>query len=147
MADLKAPLTLEQLPGYTLRRAANAMMSEFASKIAPLDLRISEVSVLLMVGGREDITSAEIGKALDIQRANMVPLLNRLESAGLIERRPIDGRSMAIVLTDTGTERLSQARIIVEAFEAKLLARIPVEHRDHFMPALHALWKPAPSGS
>lgn len=146
MADPHPHAVLEQFPGYVLRRAANAMMGEFAGRLAPLDLRISEVSVLVMVGEREDLTSAEIGKALDIQRANMVPLLNRLESAGLIERRPINGRSMAIVLTAQGRSRLEQARTIIEAFESELLARIPAKHRDHFMPALNALWKPASRG-
>lgn len=146
MADPLPHLMLEQFPGYVLRRASNAMMSEFATRLAPLDLRISEVSVLVLVGEREDLTSAEIGKALDIQRANMVPLLNRLEAAGLIERRPINGRSMAIVLTQQGFSRLAQGRTIIEAFEAELLQRIPPKHRDHFMPALYALWKPAPQG-
>ena len=117
------------------------MMSEFTARLAPLDLRISEVSVLVMIGDRQNLTSAEIGKALDIQRANMVPLLNRLDDAGLIERRPIDGRSMAIVLTEAGVSRLAEARAVIDEFEEELLNRIPAEHRDHFMPALHALWK------
>lgn len=144
LSDPQSRMKLEQFPGYVLRRAANAMMNEFAARLSPLDLRISEVSVLVMLGDRRGLTSAEIGKALDIQRANMVPLLGRLEAAGLIERHPIDGRSMAVMLTETGLSRLAQARAIVEAFEQELLFRIPAEHRDHFMPALLALWKPAP---
>ena len=146
MTDPKSGARLEQFPGYVLRRAANAMMSELAARLAPLNLRISEASVLVLVGERQDLTSAEIGKALDIQRANMVPLLGRLADARLIERRPINGRSVAIVLTEHGFSRLAQARPIIEAFESDLLARIPQKHRDHFMPALCALWKPARRG-
>lgn len=130
---------LNELPGYALRRAANAMMAELTAQLAPLDLRISDASVLMLIADRTDMTSSDIGKVLDIQRANMVPLLNRLEAAGLIARKPIDRKSQAVILTPAGRERLIDARTVVTRFEDDLLARIPEEHRPHFLPALKAL--------
>jgi DNA-binding MarR family transcriptional regulator len=127
-------------PGYALRRAANAMMAELARRLNACDLRIAEASVLLLIDRRRDATASEIGRVLDIQRANMVPLLARLESAGLIERRPIDGKSQAVLLTPLGHERRAQADAITGAFEDDLLARVAPEHRDHLVPALDALW-------
>ena len=132
---------LRQRPGYALRRAANAMMGELARRLALIDLRIAEASVLLLVERRDDATASEIGRVLDIQRANMVPLLARLEEAGLIERKPIDGKSQAVLLTPAGQERRAQADAITTAFEDDLLARIAPEHRDHLVPALGALWR------
>lgn len=128
-------------PGYSLRRAANAMMGELAARLAPLDLRISDASALMLAGRRKDASSSEIGRILDIQRANMVPLLARLEAAGLILREPIDRKSMAIRLTPAGESRLAEVDRIIEQFERDLLARIPEEHRDHLLPALDALWR------
>lgn len=130
---------LGELPGYLLRRAAQAMMAELGNRLSPLGLRISDGTLLLVVGERHDLTSSDIGKMLDIQRANMVPLLNRLESAGLIRREPIDRKSQAIVLTETGLERLADVRAITTTFEADLLGRIPAAHRAHLVPALQAL--------
>jgi len=130
-----------RLPGYALRRAANAMMSLLSERLAPADLRIAEASVLLLVDERRDATSSEIGRTLDIQRANMVPLLNRLEAAGLIERVPLDRKSLAIVLTPAGLERLALVREITAKFEEDLLNRIPEPHRDHLLPAVNALWR------
>jgi DNA-binding MarR family transcriptional regulator len=132
---------LSQLPGYALRRAANAMMGELADRLAPLGLRVTEASVLLLAGARANATSSEIGRILDIQRANMVPLLNRLERAGLVERVPIDRKSSAIVLTVAGRKKLREVDAVTAAFEADLLARVPAEHRDHLVPALDALWR------
>jgi len=132
---------LRQRPGYALRRAANAMMGELARRLGTIDLRIAEASVLLLVDRREDATASEIGRVLDIQRANMVPLLGRLEDAGLIERKPIDGKSQAVLLTALGHERRAQADAITTAFEDDLLARIAPEHRDHLVPALGSLWR------
>jgi DNA-binding MarR family transcriptional regulator len=95
--------------------------------------------VLLLVDARRDMTSSEIGKVLDIQRANMVPLLARLEAAGVIARLPIDRKSQAIFLTAHGQSQLAEVKAITERFESELMARIPAEHRDHFLPALRAL--------
>lgn len=131
---------LAELPGYALRRAANAMMSELATRLAGIDLRISDASVLLLLSSERTMTSSDIGRMLDIQRANMVPLLNRLEAAGLIAREPLDRKSMAIVLSPGGRDKLKQVRKITAAFENDLLQRIPAEHRDHLLPALNALW-------
>jgi DNA-binding MarR family transcriptional regulator len=132
---------LAVLPGYTLRRAANAMMDELGGRLADVGLRVSDASVLLLVGERRNMTSSEIGKVLDIQRANMVPLLARLEAAGLIVRQPIDRKSQAILLTAAGLARLGEVQAITAKFEADLMARIPEAHRPHFLPALHALLK------
>lgn len=131
---------LNDLPGYALRRAANAMMAELAARLEPLGLRIAEASVLLLIAGRRDLTSSEIGKVLDIQRANMAPLLARLEAAGLIRREPLDRKSQAILLSATGEERLHAVRAITGAFENDLLGRIPEVHRPHLLPALQALF-------
>ncbi len=131
---------LAHLPGYALRRAASAMMGQLAGRFATIDLRISDASVLQLIGTRSDMTSAEIGKLLDIQRANMVPLLARLEQAGLIGRVPIDRKSQAIVLTDAGLQRLGEVIAITTNFEAELLLRVPEAHREHLLPALNALW-------
>jgi DNA-binding MarR family transcriptional regulator len=131
---------LAHLPGYALRRAAAAMMAQLAGRFAAIDLRISDASVLQVIGARTTMTSAEIGKVLDIQRANMVPLLSRLEQAGLITRVPIDRKSQAIVLTAAGLQRLGEVRAITASFEAELLQRIPEAHREHLLPALNALW-------
>jgi len=130
---------LAALPGYALRRAANAMMAELAGRLGEIELRVSDATVLLLVGERCDMTSSEIGKVLEIQRANMVPLLSRLERAGVIERKPIDRKSQAIVLTSAGVDALARVRDITGQFEQDLLDRIPAAHRAHFVPALQAL--------
>jgi DNA-binding MarR family transcriptional regulator len=131
---------LSKLPGYALRRAANTMMTDLSARLAPLDMRIAEASVVMLVDQRRDMTSSEIGRVLDIQRANMVPLLNRLDEAGLIERVPLDRKSMAIVLTSKGQEVLTAVQAITMQFEQDLLNRIPAEHRPHLVPALNSLW-------
>jgi DNA-binding MarR family transcriptional regulator len=132
---------LPTLPGYALRRAANAAAAELAGRLAPIELRQSDVSVMILIAENPGVTASAIGRALDIQRANMVPLLKRLEDAGLIDRAPIDRKSRGLELTPLGAKRLAAARAVVEKFEAELIARVPAEHRPHLLPALEALWR------
>ena len=132
---------LPSFPGYALRRAANATAAELAGRLSEVGLRQSEFSVLILIAENPGVTASAIGRALDIQRANMVPLLHRLEDGGLIERAPIDRKSFGLDLTEDGRARLGEARQVVEAFEAELIARVPPEHRPHLLPALEALWR------
>ena len=132
---------LPSLPGYALRRAANATEAELSARLAEHGMRQSDVSVLILVAENPGVTASAIGRALDIQRANMVPLLKRLEDAGLIERVPIDRKSLGLDLTPLGREKLAEGRGVVEGFERDLLQRVPAEHRAHLLPALEALWR------
>lgn len=132
---------LAERPGYALRRAANAMMGDLTSRLSAIDMRLSDASVMMLVQDRIDVTASEIGRTLDIQRANMVPLLNRLENAQLVERRPLDKRSSAIVLTLKGQQKLKQIEQITATFEEDLMERVPEIHKPHLLPALNALWR------
>ncbi|MXO59440.1 MarR family transcriptional regulator [Altererythrobacter salegens] len=132
---------LIRFPGYALRRAANATAAELAARLAPLELRQSDASLLMLIAVNPGVTASAVGRSLDIQRANMVPLLKRLEDAGLIEREAIDGKSQGLSLTPEGLRRLDAARREIEAFEAELLERVPEEHRRHLLPALNAIWR------
>jgi DNA-binding MarR family transcriptional regulator len=136
---MKDPLL--DLPGYSLRRAAAAVMAEFVQRLEPLGLRFSDVSAMLLVGANPGITASQLGRVLDIQRANMVPLIARMEAMRLLLRQPIDGKSHGLKLTEAGQERLIEARHLIENFETELVKRVPEEHRAHFKPALDALWR------
>ena len=128
-------------PGYCLRRANNAMMAELGSRLAPLEMRQTDASALILIGANPGVTASALGRRIDIQRANMVPLLNRLEEAGLIIRAPIDGKSQGLELTKEGREKLTAVVAVIEEFERELLERVPPEHRDHLLPALQTLWR------
>jgi DNA-binding MarR family transcriptional regulator len=131
---------LKSYPGYLLRRASSALTAELTRRLADLDLRIAEMSVLLLVGANPGITQSELGRLLDIQRANMTPLAVRLRDRGLITRQAVDGRSQGLALTGAGTGLASQARAIAEHFEHELVDRVPAHLRPHVLPILSALW-------
>jgi DNA-binding MarR family transcriptional regulator len=75
-----------------------------------------------------------LAQHLGIDRTVMTYLLDDLESAGLIERRPdpADRRARHVVATDTGAELLETLDHRLESAEAHLLAPLDEADRETF---------------
>jgi DNA-binding MarR family transcriptional regulator len=132
---------LRSLPGYSLRRASAAMLAEFSALLAPLNLRPTEASLLMLIDANPAITPTALGQLLGIKRANMVPLVARLDDWGYTARESIDGRSFGLTLTAAGHTICVKVKAAVALHERQLMDRIPQEHRAHFGAALNALWQ------
>ena len=137
---MKDPLA--KLCGYLLQRASAAALADLNLRLAPLGLRHAGVAMLMLIEARPGITQSQAGRILDIQRANMVPFVVRLETLGVIRRKRVDGRSQALGLTSRGRVLLERARRVVQAHEGVLLGRVPEELRPVVLPVLMALWSP-----
>jgi DNA-binding MarR family transcriptional regulator len=131
---------LLKLPGYVLRRASAAALAGLNERLLPLELRHADVALLMLIEAHPNLTQSQAGRTLDIQRANMVPFIARLQARGLLERRQVDGRSQALGLTASGRVLLAKARRAVAAHEAALLKRVPKKLRPSVLPVLMALW-------
>jgi DNA-binding MarR family transcriptional regulator len=131
------PLT--NYPGYLLRRASAMAMGNLASRLKTLELSPTEATVLSVIDANPNANQSDIGRLLDIARANMAPLVSRLAERDLIERQPVDKRSHGLVLTRTGRNLTAKIKRIFAEHEAKLLARIPVAQRDLFFSVMRAL--------
>jgi DNA-binding MarR family transcriptional regulator len=130
------------LAGYLLRRASAAALAELNQRLARLGVRHADVAMLMLVESSPGITQSEAGRVLDIQRANMVPFVARLEGLGMLQRRQVDRRSQALDLTRRGRMLLARARRVVAAHEAALVKRVPEQLRPMVLPVLMALWSP-----
>jgi DNA-binding MarR family transcriptional regulator len=128
------------LPGYVLRRAAAAAVAELNQRLAPLAVRHSDAALLIMIDASPGITQSTAGRMLDIQRANMVPFVARLERRGWVKRKRVDGRTQSLMLTLEGRSVLAKTRAIIDDFEAALIKRVPRNLRPGVLPTLLALW-------
>ena len=133
---------LRNLPGYALRRASLAVMGQLARRLAKMDLRPTEASVLVVIAANPGITQSEVGQLLEIARANMTPLAARLHDRNLIVRARVDGRSHGIRLSAAGRQLTRKVRQAMTENEAALMDRIPRADHAAFLQALQALWIP-----
>jgi DNA-binding MarR family transcriptional regulator len=131
---------LSEFPGYLVRRASSAIGAGLSAQLAPFDLRMTESSVLLLIEANRNVTQSVLCRMLDMQRANMTPLIAKLVDRGLIARNQVDGRSQGLALSDTGQTLVQDVRAVITAFENSLVARVPARHRPHILPILKALW-------
>ncbi len=131
---------LKHLPGYALRRASAARLNDLTRRLAPLELTFTEASVLMVIAANSGTTLSAIGRVLGIQRANMTPLITRMESRGLIDRVSVDGRAHGLSLSVAGLALHAKILAEVKAHEEALIALVPQKHRAALLPILHALW-------
>src|SRR6478672_9479919 len=66
-----------------------------------LGLNVAQFDVLAQVGAAEGLTQQEVADALLVTKSNVCQLLDRMERAGLVERRAA-GRANRLYLTPTG---------------------------------------------
>ena len=133
--SLKPALGLDDLLGYNLRRAHGVQRQRFNSVFAPYRIRPVQLSILGLMYEAPKLKQAELGRALDIKRANVVTLLRELENRNLITRRRTraDRRSHVLHLTPAG-KKLTQELLDLHArLEADLGERLGARDREQLL--------------
>jgi DNA-binding MarR family transcriptional regulator len=142
--NTRSPASLQEpllgLTGYVLRRASLAALAEFSQRLAPLELRPIDATLLILLDAVPQITHSEVAETLGLQRSNLVPVVVALQKRGLLERKRIDFRSEGLALTPEGRALLNKARRIIIRHEDDLMERVPPELRPMVLPILMALW-------
>lgn len=114
----------DHLLGYQLRRTTAVFMADFARVLADFEMRPAEVTTLLVIADYPDCSQSEVGEALAIKRANMVPIIARLIERGLVARTRVDGRSLALRVTPAGAAQAAEALRRIAAHEARFKAML-----------------------
>ncbi len=117
---------LRQVAGYHLKRAYNIIRSDLSKALEPLGLRITTYSSLILIVGNPGIRQSELATALDIERPNMVVILDDLEQRGWITRERVvtDRRAYALFATLAGRNVSDKAMELDSKSEAKLMSSL-----------------------
>ncbi|WP_028536910.1 MarR family winged helix-turn-helix transcriptional regulator [Paludibacterium yongneupense] len=115
-------LQLDQQLCFALYAASRAMTQAYQPLLGPLELTYPQYLVMLVLWEHDGLNVKELGERLLLDSGTLTPLLKRLETAGLIERRRSqqDERQVCIRLTDDGRERREMARSIPLAMAARI---------------------------
>ena len=108
------------------------MRSVGESALSSAGLRPRHLLTMTVLRDQGESSQADLAGTLQLDRTNLVGLLNELENEGLIERRrsPEDRRRHTVVLTDDGRERLARAEFALAAAEDIVLAGLTAKQRD-----------------
>jgi len=133
---------LPRLLGYNLRRANQASWRTYVSFIGESKIRPGLFSLLILTRSNPGIAQIELGTHLGVDKASIVALLDRLERAGLIERRRStrDRRRQGIFLTESGAVELDALVAQVRQLERHMASRFSKPELDQFLGFLHRMY-------
>ena len=131
MAD-PGPTTGERLGGMGdivglhLTLAHSAVYRHVIGSLAHLDLTHKQTAVLWLIDENPGIAQIDLAARLDMDRATMMAIIDRLEARQLLTRNRSkrDRRRQDLHLTEVGKALLTEARAAIRRHEAWLKSRI-----------------------
>ncbi|AWI82731.1 transcriptional regulator [Alloyangia pacifica] len=132
---------LGELIGYRLKRAYMQIQPEAQRALAEDDLRVVSFSCLSIIADNAGIVQSELADALQMERSNLVVIIDELEQRGLITRKkvPTDRRRYALAATLRGRRLRDRAAQKVRTAEDQIIGRLDEKDRAHLMAVLQRL--------
>ena len=123
--------TLNRFMGYHMKRAFNVVQSDLGKTLKPLDLRMLTFTALSLIRDNPGLSQSQLADAMDIERPNMVVIIDELERRDLIrrDRVPTDRRAYALTITLAGRRLCDRAIAAIEAHEARVFAGLDPDTR------------------
>jgi len=120
-----------------LRRAWYGLNQAFRRRIAHLDITPDQFTVMrtLLEGDSAGLTQRELTQLMTSDPNTVASLLQRMEEAGLVVRKPHekDKRAHRIQLQEAGSRRYEIARQTAVALQSEVLSVLPENRREEFL--------------
>ena len=117
--------------GYDMKRALSIVQSDFARTLSALDLRAVSFSALSIIVAEPGLTQTQLADALQIERSNLVTIIDELAGRGLILRTAVvgDRRRYSLMPTEAGKELAMAAQVKAGEHEARLFGCLTATER------------------
>lgn len=114
---------------FRFLRLESRLQLAVTERLREIDLSVPQCDVLTTLTEAEGISQQDLAQRLYVTKGNISGLLDRLESAGLVERRSTeaDRRQYAIYLTARGREAAEKAIALQHALIGATLGKLPGE--------------------
>jgi DNA-binding MarR family transcriptional regulator len=122
---------LDELLGYSLRRAQVAMFMAFHEATRGMGITPPRFTALVMIGANPGLSQTALGNVLGIARSGAMLLANWFAAQGLVERRhrADDGRAWGLYLTPGGEALVQRVKRRVVASDRKRAAVLSARER------------------
>ena len=124
--------------GFLTLDVARLLQYEFDKRVNSLGLTRSQIRVLTRVYQMPGISQSELTDILDVQKAALGRMVDRLNQKGWLERRsdPNDRRVNRIHLTKEVSGLMKKTRVIAAEIRSLAMSDISVESREDFIDTL-----------
>ncbi len=129
---------LERNFGFILNDVARLLRKVYDRRVRALGLTRSQWWVVTHLYRSEGVTQSELADILEVERATLGRLLDRLEAKGWVRREADanDRRAKRVYLTDQIEEPMRTMRSIAAGVRGDALAGLTPEQQDRFVDTL-----------
>lgn len=123
---------------YLLSDSARLLRRTFDMQVRAVGVTGPQARLLLLLGLHEGQNQGFYAEQLDVEAITLGRMLDRMEEAGLIERRrdPADRRAWRVHLTESGQQRLPRLRDSVAPMVEAMLAGLSEGQREQLAQTL-----------
>ena len=140
--------TLRGFVGYHMKRAFNVVQADLTQTLKPFGLRMLTYTALVLIADNPGLSQTQLAAAMDVERPNLVVILDELEQRELIlrERVPTDRRAYALKVTLKGRQLYDKAVAADIAHEQRILSGMTQETRETVIAAMQLIQSSASKG-
>lgn len=127
--------------GHLLMQVAKLLRDRVHTRMEEIGLSRGQGFILFRLGHEDGLPQTELARQTLVRPATLTEVLQRMEGAGLIERRtdPTDQRVSRVYLTPNGEEARGQAEAIWREIETDLSTILSAAERARLVPLLQKL--------
>lgn len=118
--------------GYLMHDISRMRRSAFDQLMKPLGVTRSQWWILAHLSRHDGMMQTQLADLLEVGKASLGALLDRLEAGGLIERRadPSDRRAKRVLLTKRANQLLHEMDTVEKGFNDSILNGLSDEDRN-----------------
>lgn len=124
--------------GFLLHDVARLLRKRYEQRARPLGLTRAQWQVLAHLQRQEGINQSGLAELLELEPITVGRLIDRMEEAGLVERRadPGDRRAHRLFLTERARPILERGRALGDAVRNEAFAGFPDPEREKLIDLL-----------
>ena len=144
MPSKPSPITMDAVytaPGYLFRRMQQIAVSIFVEECRAFDLTPVQYAALVAIHAHPGIDATRLSAVIAFDRSTLGNVIERIESKGLVERKPSPGdkRIKLLHLTRSGAALLRDIVPAVDRAQARMLQPLKPADRKTLMVLLGQL--------
>lgn len=128
--------------GFALAKTCKAHRANVGGLLAEVGLHAGQDMVLIELWQGDGLRGGALACRLGVEPPTVTKMLRRLESSGLVERRPdpADARSLRVYLTKKGRDLEGPVARLWERAQERTLAGLDAEERETLRRLLAKAW-------
>lgn len=121
----------DQRLGFLMHDVSRLRRTAFDSYMKPLNITRSQWWVLIYLASHDGMIQSDLAKMLDLGKAALGSLLDRLEAAGSVRRGAddIDRRAKRVYLSTAGTQLIKEMQLHSNEMSERILEGLSEEER------------------